>query len=330
MPRVPDLPRIRMLAMGGTISSVATGDTAEVSPSLKAQDLIESVPVLGKVAQVEWGDIVTIASFAVTLADMYAVSVEAQKAFDEGCDGVVITHGTDTIEETAYALALMLPRAKAIAITGAMRNPTLPGADGPGNLAAAFMAAADPRAGALGPVLVFNDEIHAARFATKSHSTRPSTFVSAGSGPIGEVIEERTYIWFEPTYEDYLGMPDAVPDAIVPLIKVGADVDDGLLRAATVRAPPAIVLEGFGGGHVPLTLLDAIDDAVAAGIAVVIAPRVPGGRNLERTYRMPGAETDLIDRGVIPAGHISGHKARLRAIIGVALECEVGSLFPVL
>ncbi len=316
--------------MGGTISSVATGDTAEVSPSLKAQDLIESVPVLGKIAQVEWGDIATIASFAVTLADMYTVANEAQKAFEEGCDGVVITHGTDTIEETAYAIALMVPRGKAIAVTGAMRNPTLPGADGPGNLAAAFMAAADPRAGALGPMVVFNDEIHAARFATKSHSTRPSTFVSAGSGPIGEVIEDRSYIWFEPTYDDYLGMPDGVPAALVPLLKVGADVDDGLLRAAIAQAPPAIVIEGFGGGHVPLTMLDAIDDAVAAGIALVMAPRVLGGRTLERTYRIPGAETDLIDRGMIAGGHTSGHKARLRLIVGLALGREPASLFPVL
>jgi len=319
-----------MLAMGGTISSVPTGDTAEVTPSLKAEELIASLPVLRDVAQIEWGDVVTIASFAVTLHDMYTVAGETLKAFDEGCDGVVVTHGTDTIEETSYALALMVPRGKAIAVTGAMRNPTVPGADGQGNLVAAFMTAARPEAGALGPVLVLNDEMHAARFATKSHSTRPSTFVSAGSGPIGEVSEDRAYFWFSPTYQDYLGMPDELPDATVPLIKVASEIDDVLLRAATAQKPPAIVIEGFGGGHVPVTLLNAIDDAIAAGVDIVIAPRVLGGRTLERTYRMPGAETDLIDRGVIPAGHLSGHKARLRVMIGLALGRDVRSLFPVL
>ena len=316
--------------MGGTISSVALGDTDEVSPSLKAEDLIASVPVLGDVAQVEWGDIITIASFAVTLADMHAVARETETAFEEGCDGVVVTHGTDTIEETGYALAMMVPRGKPIVVTGAMRNPTLPGADGPGNLAAAFMAAARPEAGALGTVVLLNDEVHTARFATKSHSTRPSTFVSAGSGPIGEVIENRAYFWFAPTYDDYLGMPAEVPDATVPLIKVASEIDDVLLRAAIDQAPPAIVIEGFGGGHVPVTLLDAIDQAIADDIAVVMASRVLGGRTLERTYRMPGAETDLIERGVIPAGHLSGHKARLRAIVGLALGREVRSLFPAL
>jgi L-asparaginase len=206
----------------------------------------------------------------------------------------------------------------------------VPGADGQGNLVAAFMTAARPEAGALGPVLVLNDEMHAARFATKSHSTRPSTFVSAGSGPIGEVSEDRAYFWFSPTYQDYLGMPDELPDATVPLIKVASEIDDVLLRAATAQKPPAIVIEGFGGGHVPVTLLNAIDDAIAAGVDIVIAPRVLGGRTLERTYRMPGAETDLIDRGVIPAGHLSGHKARLRVMIGLALGRDVRSLFPVL
>lgn len=316
--------------MGGTISSVPTGDTAEVTPSLKAEELIESVPVLRNVARVEWGDIVTIASFAVRLEDMHALAGEVLKAFDDGCDGVVVTHGTDTIEETAYALAMMVPRGKPVAVTGAMRNPTVPGADGAGNLAAAFLTASRPEAGVLGPVLVLNDEMHAARFATKSHSTRPSTFVSAGSGPIGEVIEERAYFWFAPTYEDYLGMPGEAPSAIVPLIKVASEIDDVLLRAAIDQAPPAIVIEGFGGGHVPVTLLAAIDAAIDSGIAIVTAPRVLGGRTLERTYRMPGAETDLIDRGVIPAGHLSGHKARLRAIIGLALGRDVRSLFPAL
>ncbi len=330
MPRVAELPRIRMLAMGGTIASVPTGDTAEVTPSLKAEELIESVPVLRSVARVDWGDIVTIASFAVRLEDMYVVACAVLKAFDDGCDGVVVTHGTDTIEETAYALALMVPRGKPIAVTGAMRNPTLPGADGPGNLAAAFMTAARPEAGALGPVLVLNDELHAARFATKSHSTRPSTIVSAGAGPIGEVIEDRAYFWFAPTYEDYLGLPASVPDAPVPLIKVASEIDDVLLRAAIEHSPPAIVIEGFGGGHIPVTLLDALDAALAADIAVVMAPRVLGGRTLERTYRMPGAETDLIERGVIPAGHLSGHKARLRIMVGLALGRDVSSLFPAL
>jgi L-asparaginase len=316
--------------MGGTISAARTGDSAEVSPSLKAEALIASIPVLSQVAQVEWGDVTTMSSRAVRLEDMHAVARETVKALDEGCDGVVVTHGTDTIEETAYALALMVPRGKPVVVTGAMRNPTLPGADGPANLAEAFMAAARPEAGRLGPVVLLNDEVHAARFATKSHSTRPSSFVSAGAGPIGEVIEGRAYFWFAPTYDDYLGMPDDVPSATVPLIKVASGVDDLLLRAAIDQTPPAIVIECFGSGYVPLTLLDAIDAAVTAGISIVMAPRALAGRTVDRSGGMHGAEMHLIDRGMIPAGHISGHKARLRVMVGLALCLDVRSLFPIL
>ena len=329
-PLVSELPRIRMLSMGGTISGATTGDSAEVSPSLKAEELIARIPVLSQVARVEWGDVTTISSRAVRLEDMHVVARETLKALDEGCDGVVVTHGTDTIEETAYALALMVPRGKPLVVTGAMRNPTLPGADGPANLSGAFMAAARPEAGALGPVVLLNDEMHAARFATKSHSTRPSSFVSAGAGPIGEVIEGRAYFWFEPTYDDYLGMPEDVPSATVPLITVVSGIDDVLLRAAIDRAPPAIVIEALGAGDVPLTLLDAIDAAVADGVAMVMAPRVLAGRMAERSGRMSGAHMDLINRGMIPAGHISGHKARLRIMVGLALGLDLRSLFPTL
>ena len=315
--------------MGGTISSVSTGGADEVAPSLKAEQLIESVPALAGVASIEWGDVATIASFDVTFANMHELATAVKQAAADGVDGVVITHGTDTIEETAYGLALMAPREIAVVLTGAMRNPTLPGADGPGNLLTAFLAAACPDAGRLGPVVAFNDEIHAARFVSKSHSTRPSTFASGGAGPIGEVIEGRAYVWFTPVYDDYLGLPDAPPVPRVPLIKVASEIDDLLLRAAIESGPDAIVIEGFGGGHALSPLLDAIDDAAAREIPVVMAPRVFAGRTLERTYRIPGAETDLIDRGVIPAGHLPGHKARLRAIVGCALQREVASLFPV-
>ena len=316
--------------MGGTISSVPTGDTAEVTPSLRADQLIESVPALAEVAEIDWGDVATIASFFVTLANMHELAVAATEAARDGCDGVVITHGTDTIEETGYALALMVERRIPVVLTGAMRNPTLPGADGPGNLLAAFIAAASPEVAGLGPVLLLNDEIHAARFASKSHSTRPSTFASAGSGPIGEVIENRAYVWFTPRYEDYLGLPESPPVPRVPLVKVASEIDDALLRAAIATEPDAIVLEGFGGGHALPPLLAAIDAAIDAGIPLVMAPRVFAGRTLERTYRMPGAETDLIDRGVIPAGHLAGHKARLRLVVGLALGRDARSLFPVL
>ena len=322
-------PRIRYLGFGGTIASVAVPGTTEARPTLTAAEVLASVPQLQDVAEIEPKDLATIASYAVTLEHMLALVREAEQAFADGCAAVVISHGTDTIEETAYALALMTPREHAIVLTGALRNPSLPSPDGAANLLAAFRVAATPEAALLGPLLVLNDEVHTARFAMKTHTSRPSTFASPGAGPVGEIVEGRVDLRFQPLWEDYLGRPESLHGHSVDLIRVAAGIDEVLLRTAIARRPDGIVLEGFGGGHLPLSLLPAMDDAVATGIAVVIATRGVAGPNLERTYRLEGAETDLIDRGALPAGALVGHKARLRLLVGSALGLPAQSLFPV-
>lgn len=300
-----------------------------VTPALVGQQIIESVPKIGELAEVETGDFATIASFEVTIADMHALAGEALQGLDDGCDGVVITHGTDTIEETAYALALMVPRGRPLVLTGAMRNPTLPGNDGPANLLASFIAATTPAVEGLGPVLVVNDEIHTARWATKLHSTQLSTFWSLGAGPVGEVIEDEAHVWFRPAWDDYLGHPKSIDGLSVELVRVAADPGDALIGSVVDRKPAGIVIEGTGGGHVPSPMLPALDAAIAARIPVVVCKRPSGGRTLERTYGMPGGELDLIERGVLRGGTLPGHKARLRLLIGLALGRDPATLFPV-
>jgi L-asparaginase len=320
---------IRFLAFGGTIASVRAPGATEVTPTLSGAELVQSVPELAEIAEVEVRDFPPIASFAVTLADMHTLARVTAESFEDGCEGVVITHGTDTIEETAYALALMLPRTRSIVLTGALRNPTLPGTDGPANLLAAFRVAASPLAYGLGPLVVLNDELHAARFVTKTHTSRVSALASPGAGPLGEVSEGRVDVWWHPAWEDHLGLPDSVDGVTVELVRLAAGVEDTLLRAAIARRPDGIVIEGTGGGHVMPPLLPALDEAIAGGIPVVLASRVAAGPNLESTYRMPGGETDLVERGVVPAGSIRGHKARLRLLVGLALGREPRDLFPV-
>jgi len=321
--------RIRLLAVGGTISCVPRGGSPGSLPTLTAAEIVESLPQLAEIADLELGDFATIASYAVMPADMLALAHEVVRALEAGCDGVVVTHGTDTIEETAYAVALTVARTRAVVLTGAMRGPSLPGTVGPANLLAAAVVAATPAAAGLGPLVVLNDEVHTARFVAKSHSTRLSTFVSAGAGPVGEVVEGRAHLWFRPLWEDYLGLPESLHGIDVELVKMVTGGEETLLRAAIDRRPSGIVVDGFGGGHVPPPLVPLVSEAVAAGIPVVTAPRPLGGRTLERTYGIPGAEIDLIARGAIPAGHLSPAKARLRLIVGLALGRDATSLFPV-
>jgi L-asparaginase len=320
---------IRFLAFGGTIASVRRPGETEVRPTLSGAELLESVPELAAVAEIDVREFPPIASFSVTLADMQTLARAAAEASADGCEGVVITHGTDTIEETAYGLALMLPRAQPLVLTGALRNPTMPGTDGPSNLLAAFQVAASPLAGGLGPLVVLNDELHAARFVTKTHTSRVSALASPGAGPVGELSEGRVEVWWRPAWDDYLGLPESVDGVSVELVRLAAGVEETLLRAALERRPDAIVIEGTGGGHVMPPLLPALDESIARGIPVVLASRVAAGPNLESTYRMPGGETDLIDRGAVPAGNLRGHKARLRLLVGLALGREVRDLFPV-
>lgn len=318
---------IRYLAFGGTISSIRRPGSDGVTPTLSGGELIASVPELAAIAEIEVRDFEPLPSFAVTPGHMLVLARAVAESFAQGADGVVISHGTDTIEETAYTLALTLPRGKPVVLTGAMRNPTLPGPDGAGNLVAAFATAASPQAHGLGPLLVLNDELHAARFATKTHTSRVSTIASPWAGPLGDVVEHEPSVWWRPAWEDYLGLPESLVE--VELVAVAAGIGDAQFRAAIAAGPAGIVVAGTGGGHVATPLLPALDDAIAAGIPVVVASRTGSGRTLERTYRMPGGESDLLERGAILAGALPPLKARLRLLVGLALGRDARELFPV-
>ena len=323
------LPRIHFIAFGGTISSTASVGGGPVTPTLGAAGIVATVPELAEIAQVEPGDFPTIASYAVTPADMLALAREVQRALATGVDGVVITHGTDTIEETAYVLALTLPRTAPVVLTGAMRNASQTGSEGPANLLAAFQVAASPSAAGLGPLVVVNDEIHSARFVTKLHTSKASTFASPGAGPLGEVTEGRADIWWQPQWVDFLGLPAALDGHRVELVLLAAGVSDVQLRAAAAARPAGIVIEATGGGHMLPPLLPALDEAIASGIPVVIASRGIGGATLGNTYGMVGGEIDLARRGAIAVGRLNGQKARLRLLVGSELGLAAAGLFPV-
>ena len=301
-------PHIKVLTLGGTIAM--THDRAGgVVPTLTSEMLVAAVPGLGDVARIDAQSFRQLPGAHLGFDDLYALAAEIMRVTQSGVQGVVITQGTDTIEETAFVLDRLLPAQVPVVVTGAMRNPTLPGADGPANLRAAVQVAACPRAHGLGCLVVFNDEIHAARFVRKAHTTSPAAFTSGPAGQLGWLSEGAVHVVsrLEP-------VPPLVPDqptrdARVALLTIALGDDGALIDAAVGGGFDAIVVQGMGGGHVTLAVAEALERA-AGQIPVILASRTGAGSVLSHTYGFPGGEIDLQRRGVIRAGWLDGIKAR--------------------
>lgn len=302
------LPPISVLALGGTIAS--TGAGAGVTPSLTAEQLAESVPQLARVARIRAETFRQVPSPEITLPDLVALAGEIEDRLSHGDGGVVITQGTDTIEETAFALDLLVHSDAPVVVTGAMRNPTLAGADGPANLLAAVSTAASPLARGMGALVVFADEILAARFVRKSHTQSIAPFDSSPVGPIGWLSEGAVRIGARPVGRRRLSL-DGAPEAPPVALLTFGQADEGLLTSAVERAGyRGLVVEATGGGHVPARTVEELQ-RLAAKMPVILASRTGAGEALRRTYSFVGSEVDLIERGLIPAGAMTGARARM-------------------
>jgi L-asparaginase len=303
------LPSVIVLALGGTIAS--TGSGTGVTPKLSAEQLVGSVPGLAEVARIEAATFRQVPSPELTPADLIALAVEIEQRLESGAMGVVVTQGTDTIEETAFVLDLLVQADAPVVVTGAMRNPTLAGADGPANLLGAVQTAVSEHARGLGAVILFAEEIHAARFARKAHTQSLSPFISAPAGPIGWLSEGAVRIGSRPVGRRHLRLTEGAERAAPVALLTYGQGDEGLLAAAVASAGyAAVVIEATGGGHVPADTVPALE-RLAAQMPVVMASRTGAGEVLRRTYSFVGSETDLAQRGLIPAGAMPASHARM-------------------
>jgi L-asparaginase len=272
-------------------------------------------------------DVLKISGRGVTLENMWDLAAAVRDEIAGGADGIVITHGTDTLEETAYALALLVETAVPVVITGAMRVSDAPGADGPANLAAALAVAQNADFTAFGPVVVFQDEIHSARWVTKTHSTRVAAFSSPATGPVGIVVEGiARALLGPPPFTERLSRI-SVPDKRVELLLAVAGAD-GMIVDAIAGRIDGLVVAGTGGGHVSPPFAQALVGLAGSGIPVILASRCADAQVLRTTYGGPGSEVHLLSEGVHSAGSISALKARLRLSFGLSAGLSVTELFP--
>jgi L-asparaginase len=222
----------------------------------------------------------------------------------------VLIQGTDTLEETAYLLDLHWDRPEPLVLTGAMRPPDAPGAEGPANVLASVLTAASPLSRSLGALVVMNDEIHAAARVRKADATGTHAFRSTNFGPLGRMREGAVVYGNRPGRWPHLPRPDAVTEPRVALIETCLGDDAGLLRLVLEGGYNGVVIAAFGAGHVSRQLAEVVSKAAQA-IPVVYASRTGAGTTLSRTYGFVGSESDLLARGAVAAGWLDPRKARV-------------------
>jgi len=305
--------RIVVLTTGGTISTRDV-DGRGATPVLRGEDLLKEIPGLGSVAEVEVTELAFIPGAFMTLATMRQMSERAQQILARpDVTGLVVTHGTDTLEESAYLLHLTVGSDKPVVFTGAMRNASQIGFDGYRNLYDAVRVAASDAARGLGTLVVLNEEIHSARWVTKTNGQKEDTFKSPATGPVGLVYGDAPHVFMHPMARTVL--PPRL-ETKVDLVRLCVDCDDKFIRCAVDAGSRGLVLEVFGGGRVNPALLPAIDRALAARIRVAATTRCATG-NMWDAYGYEGAFRDLQRRGLLFAHDLPGHKARLKLMLAL-------------
>jgi L-asparaginase len=321
-------PSILVLSLGGTIAMV--GDAgAGVVPALDAADLVGAVPRLAEVAAVKALAFRRLPGASLSLDDLTAAATVLGDELAGDVAGAVVVQGTDTIEETAFLLDLLLAGDKPVVVTGAMRPPQEPGADGPANLLSAVTVAASNSARGQGVVVVLNDEIHAARFVQKRHSSKPSAFASPAAGPIGIVAEGQVRLQAHTWPLPKLPLDPGQPLPPVAIVKTSLGDDGRLLRQVLPAGYRGLVLEAMGAGHVPASMAPLVAK-IAGEIPVILTSRTGAGPTFTTTYGFDGSERDLLGRGAVSGGGLCSLKSRLLLSVllarGAATD-EVAAMF---
>jgi L-asparaginase len=306
------LTKIALVSYGGTIVSVVKPGIG-ATPSLDVKEMVKQLLGGQEIAELTTLGSKQLASPHLTVGDLMDLAAAVREAIALGNEGIVITQGTDTIEEIAFGLDLLHDGDEPIVVTGALRNLSLPGADGPANLIAAIRVAASTAARGMGALVVLNDEVHAARFVRKSHTANPGSFRSLMVGPLGWVAEGDVRIVVRPSRRFHVPDPGDIAPPPVCLLKMSLGDDGRLLGFVRDTGYAGLVIEGFGGGHVSRDIAEpGVLESLMEVMPVVLVSRAGSGEVLRRTYGgFHGSETDLVERGVIFGGALDGPKARI-------------------
>ncbi len=278
-----DLPNVTIFATGGTIagsSSSSTDTTDYTSGNIGVDQLLDAVPELSEVARISGQQVANTGSFNVDqdiLMDLHGAITEA---FAGDADGAVITHGTDTMEETGFFLDLTVQSDKPVVMVGAMRPATAIGADGPVNLLQAVTLAGSEEGRGRGAMIVLNDRIGSAYFTTKTDTLALNTFKAIEEGYLGRFLSNEPYFYYppaEPVNKPSFDISDIEDLPRVDIVYGYQDVDADAITAAIEAGAEGIVIAAVGNGNIPDRMNEAVEDAMANGIPVVRSTRTGNG-----------------------------------------------------
>ncbi|WP_282034191.1 asparaginase [Metabacillus indicus] len=313
---------IFVIHTGGTISMSEDETTGEVkqgesNPLLKHLLTFNDIVITSK-------ELFYLPSPHITPKEM----LELKEAIEKACqkdqiDGIVITHGTDTLEETAYFLDLTLNVRIPVVITGAMRSSNELGSDGLYNLVSSIQVAASTEAADMGVLVVMNDEVHSAKNATKTHTSNVATFQSPQYGPIGIVNKRGVAFHHKPVNRTHLKADHLTKQ--VMLLKAYAGMDDTILKAIAEVKPDGLVIEALGQGNLPPTLMPSLAKLMNEGVKIVIVSRCFNGI-VQDIYSYEGGGKTLKEAGIIFSNGLNGQKARLKLMIALETTQDEGEL----
>jgi len=310
------VPCIHLVATGGTIAMQLDPHHGGAVPAVSGAALVAALPDVSQIAQLSVEEFSNIPSEHMTSEIWLRLSARVnQLVSSSNAAGIVITHGTDTMEETAFFLDLTVPGDLPILLTGAQRPASAPDADGPQNLCDAIRVAALPESRGRGVMIVMNGEIHTAREATKANTEDLDAFVSRSGTDLGYVQGNRVCFISEVSPRHHLPLPASLPR--VDIIPMYAGADDAALQAAMAHGAAGLVIAAVGAGNVNHALFDGVIAALRRGVAVVIATRVPHGL-VRPLYAYVGGGASLKRAGAILAGALTPQKARILLMLALA------------
>jgi L-asparaginase len=313
------LPTVAVLSTGGTIASRQDPVKGGYVPALSAEDLIAAIPAIRKVARIHTQQISNISSSDMTPQVWLQLSTRINELLSQtGIVGVVVTHGTNTLEETAYFLDLTVTSSKPVVIVGAQRPASDPDADGPRNLLDAVRVATSQEAVGNGVMVVMNGQINAARDVTKTNTSQVETFRSLEFGALGVVDVEAVRFYRSPLRRQTLIADTSTALRRVEIVTSYAGADGRFIRSLIREGDVGgIVVTGLGLGGVPAAMFDAIQEARDKGIPVVVGTRVPTGRVFPLSASK-GSALSLKAIGCVLADNLSPQKARILLMLALA------------